>query len=203
VDPEQLDSEVASDNSSLSAPQAELMRRVNLALGDRLAHRQTGYNRLGKRYFAKEVLAAQIGPPLKLPARYAKVTRRLSRRMIEDIRAEGYHVVGDLADLEPTVFGESTGSVDQFSVDVNDATVAEAGVQAIATLLDRRYQDLLDLDDLRKRLAETENTWRRRMAQVRKHPGTLLDKVPHGLRAAAPEGVRRRVRRVVPRRRRR
>lgn len=207
VDPQRLNAEVARDNSSLSAPQAELMRRVNLALGDRLQHRQAGYNRLAKRYFAKEVLAAQIGPPLKLPARYAKKTRRLSSRIIGDIRSEGYDVVGDLADLEPTVFGEPTGDVDQFDADVNDATVAEAGVQAIATLLDRRYQDLQETGELKQRLAKAQNTWRRRqrrrVAVVRAQPGLLLDKVPHRVRAVAPPGLRRRVRRLAPRRRRR
>jgi len=190
VDADRLDTEVAKDNSSLSAPQAELMRRVNIALGQRLQHRQAGYNRLGKKYFAKEVLAAQIGPPLKLPARYAERCVELSRRMIDEIRAEGYDVVGDLADLEPTVFGDPTGPAGELDADdANDATVAEAGVQAIATLLDQRYQDLTLIRELRSELAARDNTWsrrqRRRVGTVRRNPSVVLDKVSKGISKTA------------------
>jgi len=198
VDPEVLDVEVARDNSSLSGPQAELMRRVNVALGDRLQHRQAGYNRLGKRYFAKEVLAAQMGPSLKLPARYAEQCRELSARVIDDIRAEGYQIVGDIADLEPTVFGESTGDVDAFQAEVNDATVAEAGVQAIATLLDQRYRDLLTMDELRKRIpAEPKSgqRQRRRVEAEKRDPSVLLAKVPAGGTVTRAVRLARRVRR--------
>jgi len=182
VDPGALDSEVARDNPSLSAPQAELLRRVNMALGDRLQHRQVGYNRLGKRYFAKEVLAAQAGPSLKVPDRYAERCRQLSARIIDDIRTDGYDVVGDITDLEPTIFGESTGDAKQLLTDVTDATVAEAGVQAIATLLDQRYHDLLTIDELREKAAA--GRWRarqrRRMAAVKDDPSLLLDRLPAG-----------------------
>jgi len=205
VDPERLDTDVARDNSSLSAPQAELMRRVNLALGDRLVHRQEGYNRLAKRYFAKGVLAQQIGPAVKLPARYAKRTRLLSAQMIAEIRDQGYDVVGDLADLEPTIFGESAGDAEQFDAVVTDATVADAGVEALATVLAQRYEDLRRIDELRARLRAAEDTWRRRnrrrLAAVKRDPARLLDKMPEGVRAAAPAGVRRRVRRRLEGRR--
>jgi hypothetical protein len=197
VDHTRLDTEVARDNSGLSAPQAELMRRVNLALGDRLVHRQEGYNRLGKRYFAKEVLAQQIGPPLKVPGRYAGVCRELADRMVAEIRAEGYDVVGDLAELEPTVFGESTGEVDTFDADVTDATVAEAGVQALATVLARRYDDLLVIAGLRSELAAAQDSWIRRQQRrvAAAEPRLLLSKLPASVKQSRPVQAARRMRR--------
>jgi hypothetical protein len=182
VDPEQLDTEVADANASLSAPQAELMRRVNDALGERLKERRGQYNLLGKNYLAKEVLAPQSGPPLKLPARYADRVRELSSRIADDIRAGGYDVVGDLGDLEPTVFGEAAGDLGQFELDANDATVAEAGVQAVATMLEHRYQDMQLVSELRRELGQRQGeTWvrrqRRRAAEVRHDPTLLLDRL--------------------------
>ena len=93
VDPDLLDTDVASTNPSLNAPQAELLRRVNDALGDRLPDRVAGYHRLVNGYFAMQVLALQSGPPLKLPLRYADRTRELYERMAKQIRDQGYDVV--------------------------------------------------------------------------------------------------------------
>ena len=50
-------------NPSLNTPQAERLRRVNDALGDRLPDRVAGYHRLVNGYFAMTVLAAQSGSP--------------------------------------------------------------------------------------------------------------------------------------------
>jgi len=181
VDPAQIDTDIADVNPSLSAPQAELMRRVNDALGDRLKDRRGQYNLLGKNYLAQEVLAPQSGPPLKLPIRYADRVRELSSRIADDIRAGGYDVVGDLADLAPTVFGQTTGD-EEFDLDATDATLVDAGVQAMATMLEHRYQDMQLISELRRQLGQPEGeTWarkqRRRAAEVRQDPTLLLDRL--------------------------
>jgi hypothetical protein len=152
VDPERLDDAIDESNSSLSSPQAELLRRVNDALGDRLQVRRAGYNRSAKHYFAKQVLAAQTGAPLRVPSHHADQVRTLSSRIAADIRAGGYDVVGTLTDLEPLLFGESESYADVGYLEVTDATVAEAGVQAIAMMLDRRHNDLQRIAELRQRL---------------------------------------------------
>ncbi len=184
VDPNGLDTEVAVTNSSLSSPQAELMRRVNTALGERLTGRRTGYNQLAKTYLAKTVLAAQGGPALKLPARYADRCRAVSARISADLAAAGYDIVGNLSDLEPTVFGAPNGNLEQFNLDANDENVAESAVQAIATMLVQRHEDLTVIADLRTRLhqAQTAETWahkqRRRLSMVKDDPALLLDRLP-------------------------
>lgn len=181
VDPERINTEAGEANPSLGAPQAELMRRVNNALGDRLRDRKAGYNRLAKNYLAKTVLAAQSGPPLMLPARYADRVRELSTGMVEDIRANGYDVVGDLADLEPTVFGEPP---DLRSPKRPDAEIAEAGVQALATMLEQRNEDLRLISELRDQVRPSPSrrqVWlrrqRRRVAALRGDPAPLLDRL--------------------------
>ena len=188
VDPDRIEADVARTNPSLNAPQAELLRRVNDALGDRLPNRAAGYHRLVNGYFAMTVLAAQSGPPLKLPMRYADRTRELYERMAKEIRDQGYDVVGDLADLEPTVFGvaHATDPVDH---DAGDADVAEVGVQALATMLEQRQQDLELIRELRKHpraaaraAADAKGeSWmhqqRRRFAAVRRNPSLLVDRL--------------------------
>ncbi|MGI8676623.1 MAG: hypothetical protein ACR2JT_06790 [Nocardioidaceae bacterium] len=193
VDPASIDTDAAQPNSSLSAPQAELMRRVNVALGERLKDRQDGYNQLAKGYLAREVLSSQPGPGLVLPVRYADRCRELSTRMVEQIRTAGYHVVGDLADMEPTVFGDDTvpaGAVRRRDLDANNATVAAAGVQAIAAMLQQRYDDLAVIADLKQRLADNSSRasrQRRRIGAVRRIPARLVGRLP---RMGAAAGVR-------------
>ena len=148
IDPAHVETDVARTNPSLNAPQAELLRRVNDALGDRLPDR-AAYHRLVNGYFAMTVLAAQSGPPLRLPMRYADRTRELYERMAKEIRNQGYDVVGDLADLEPTVFGTADGT-DQVDLVASDANVAEAGVLALASMLEQRQQDLELIRELRE-----------------------------------------------------
>ena len=201
VDPECVETDVVRTNPSLKAPQAELLRRVNEALGDRLPDRAT-YRRLLNGFFAMTVLAAQSGPPLRLPMRYADTTHGLYERMATEIRNQGYDVVGDLADLEPTVFsaGDDTDLVDLVA---SDANVAEAGVRALASMLEQRQRDLELIRELRERrqrdlelirelreqrraagasAARVSNeSWmhrqRRRFATVRQNPSALVDRL--------------------------
>ena len=188
VDPARIDTDVARTNPSLHAPQAELLRRVNGALGDRLPGRAADYHQLVNAYFAMTVLAAQSGSPLKLPMRYAERTRELYERMAKEIRDQAYDVVGDLADLEPTVF-TAADAADLVDLDAGDANVAEAGVQALAAVLGQRHQDLELIRELREqataaRAAVTsarEESWmrrqRRRVATVGRNPSVLVDRL--------------------------
>ena len=194
VDPGSVATGAAETNPSLNGPQAELLRRVNRALGDRLPDRVAGYNRLAKRYLAMQVLAAQSGPPLQLPTRYADRTRELYERMTQEIRDRGYDVVGDLADLEPTAYGEAGDRGDAHG-GPSEAQVAEAGVQAVATMLAQRNEDLRLIRELRQRLRTTPpgggESWthrqRRRVVSVTRSPSLLVGR----LRRSSRHGRRR------------
>lgn len=136
VDPKTLDVTSARSNPSLGAAQAELLRRVNVALGERLPHPRAGYGRVAKRYLAEQVLADQPGQPLRLPSDAADWSRRVSTQMVERLSAAGYDVVGSLDDLLPAQEGPTAPTA------VTEAEVAEVASQALATLLDQRHRDL-------------------------------------------------------------
>jgi hypothetical protein len=133
VDPSVVDPEVPRANAALGRGQAELLRRVNLALGDRLATRQA--NRPVKLYFAKRVLAAQKGSPTLAPARLEEWCRETSATHQRHLRLGGYDVVGSLEDLAPRT--ESFTEEDQTAV---EQEVSEAAVAAIATMLVDRHR---------------------------------------------------------------
>jgi hypothetical protein len=135
VDPAVVDTDQSRRNESLGAQQVELMRRVNVALGDRLPHPRAGYNRVAKNEFANSVLAAQDGARLDLPAHLDEWCHSEARRVVEQIRTAGYDVVGDLDDLLPA---ERSGAA---SEPVTDELVAEAAVDGIAALLVQRDED--------------------------------------------------------------
>jgi len=149
IDPATLTMTAPDDNTSLGLVQAELLRRVNVALGERLPHPRAGYRRVGKGYLARQVLSPQRGTPPRLPADLAQWCTETSREWAEALGCAGYHVAGDLEDLLPT--DSAFTDADQA---VTDANVAVSAADALASMLDTRLIELRDLDALRSRLAD-------------------------------------------------
>jgi len=108
-----------------------------------LPHPRAGYGRLGKRYLAGRVLAAQGGTPPTLPRERHEWCVRLSRDIVAELRRRGYDVVGDLAELIPT--GEAS------SAEVTEAAVAAAAARAMADMLEQRERDLARIHALKER----------------------------------------------------
>ena len=109
---------------------------------------RAGYNRVAKDHLGDEVLAAQKGVPLGLPSRLDEWVRDASTRMIDQIRAGGYSVVGDLDELLPAD-ADSSRSADD-TAPFGEAEVLEAAVDALASLLDQRHRDLQTIGTLRR-----------------------------------------------------
>lgn len=130
VDPARLDTETNSANTSLGLVQAELLRRTNVALGDRLPHARAGYRRQGKGFLAGEVLRPQGGEPLRLPQHMADWCTEASRSIVERLANGDYDVVGDLDDLIPDASAFTND--DQ---EVSDTQVARAAAAALASIL--------------------------------------------------------------------
>ena len=149
VDPAVVNTDQSRRNESLGAQQVELMRRVNVALGDRLPHPRAGYNRVAKNEFANSVLAAQDGARLDLPAHLDEWCHGEARRVVEQIRTAGYDVVGDLDDLLPA---ERTDAADE---PVTDELVAAAAVDGIAALLVQRNEDVKRIRALERQARDT------------------------------------------------
>ncbi len=125
----------AGSNPSLGAEQAELLRRINVALGDRLADVREEYRPV-IRLFVGQVLTAQQGTQLRLPGHLAQWSSDASRDIVDRLRRSGYDVIGDLADLLPV----PTPDGDPVTVTVDDGDVAKAGVEALATMLQKQYE---------------------------------------------------------------
>jgi len=121
-------------NESLGYEQTELLRRVNVALGDRLPHPRDGYNGTVKFWFAETMLAEQKArQALKLPGEYVDWCIAASKEIVVDIEHAGFAVHGDLAELVPL------GDADNGLHRPSEADVAAAGVEVLASLLDERH----------------------------------------------------------------
>jgi hypothetical protein len=147
VDPERLTTRTDVVNPSMGAQQAELLRRVNVALGDRLPHPRAGYARVAKNHLGDKVLATQPGIPLRLPTELNGWAREAAGEMVARIASEGYDVVGDLDELVPGDPGDAQPGED--GSHVSEDAVSQAAVEAIAALLDQRHQDLEEIRELR------------------------------------------------------
>ena len=102
---------VPSANPSLGAPEIALLRAVNERLAGRLD--PATHLRLVKREWAEGVLAARDTPRPRTPARLVPVLAAATAVWVEEVRAAGYAVHGDLADLEPVTGAAADPEPDQ------------------------------------------------------------------------------------------
>lgn len=180
VDPEQLDRETGRTNTSIGMAQAELMRRVNVALGDRLPLDRPGYGVVGKRLLGEEVLAAQHGTPPRLPRSMEAWCGETAEGWQRAIAERGYHLVGDLDDLLPS----PDSYVDDLP-EVSEDELLAVATEALATLLDRVHSDRQEARQVRQALRASERelraargapTDRREQDRARPGPPTLLSR---------------------------
>jgi hypothetical protein len=148
-------------NESLGWVQAELLRRVNVALGGRLGHSRAGFGRVGKRYFAHEVLAPMGGPRMAMPPEMAPWCQEHTDRIIATIEKEGYDVVGDLDELQ-------IGPTSTPPPPVTDSQIADAAVKALADVLEQRHHDLELIDALEERPSPPRRRRRRLRRKMRR-----------------------------------
>jgi hypothetical protein len=151
VDPAPLRTADPRVNASLGLVQTELLRRVNIALGDRLPHRRAGYRQQGKTFLGGKVLRPQGGRPVRLPASMRDWCLDASRAVVSRLEAGGYDVVGDLDELIPD---ESAFAAEDQTV--SDSELAEVAVAAIATILDKRAEERQRLTSLRGRVRDQQ-----------------------------------------------
>jgi hypothetical protein len=157
VDHTRLRAEETRSNTSLGTVQAELLRRVNVALGERLPKPRLGYARVAKWFLTERFLVPQGGRPPLLPQSAERWCGRLAQGWVATIREAGYDVAGDLADLlpDPAHFGRGVAEPD-------DAELLDAATRALADLLVHRHEELARIDALHARVAELEEEVSRR-----------------------------------------
>jgi hypothetical protein len=147
VDPAALatSTEVVNYNSSLGYAQTQLLRKVNEVMGADLLETGSATAK-GQAYLAKRVLAAQRGAPPQVPTDLHDWCTELSERVITELEARGYDVVGDLDDLRPR-FGQSSPR------SPSDADVVEAAARALAEVVRQRSVDRERIQALRAELS--------------------------------------------------
>ncbi len=144
-------------NTSLGFEQAELLRRVNAALGDRLPL-PGPYAPDVKSMFAERVLPQQPGTKLALAGDGLDYALGRSGRLAEQIAGLGVDVVGDLAELTPS--RESLGDPAPLAppsdqvVLVESITALTGVLEEYSTLRRRAGREREELRHLRREMRE-------------------------------------------------
>ena len=134
LEPETYDTESSRSNTSLGAEQAELLRRVNLGLGDRLPI-PGPYPAVVKDVLAHRVLTARRGTPLHLTPEDVSFAVEESRSIASRLGAMGIDVVGDLDEIVPDAdMARATAAEDAYAAP-SDAALLEESIEAVTGLL--------------------------------------------------------------------
>ena len=148
LDPDTFDTTSSRANTSLGVEQAELLRRVNLELGDRVPL-PGPYPLVVKNVLAHRILAARKGTPLSLDADATEFAIRRSEEIAEHLAATGVDIVGDLGELVPerSAVAASLSAPTQPSDEVllDESLAAVAGLLAVMAdrRAQRRYEELV------------------------------------------------------------
>jgi hypothetical protein len=124
----------ARSNQTLGSAQAELLRRVNEKLGDRVP--QPHYARLVKRQFSQSTLTRQRSAPARCSAAVLQQLHDFALEQNQILQEQGYQVHGDLAELVPDVDGGDA----VIPATLSEDELADAAAEALADLLADRMQ---------------------------------------------------------------
>ena len=145
-----LDREGERTNPSLGAPETALLRRINLKANRAVP--PVRYRPLVRELLAHQTLSRRTGSPrLTLPPDVHPWAQELAGAWIDEIKARGYHVVGDLADLVGPPVAETYTDPDHPA----ESEVADAAVDAIRALLVENGRLLGVEEHLNAQLEET------------------------------------------------
>ncbi|MDG4796803.1 hypothetical protein [Micromonospora sp. WMMD1082] len=154
-----------TSNPSLGAAEIELLRRVNLALGDSYPLR-TPYQRVVHRHLVNAVLKRRVdGLRFGVGLDRAEWVRDLAEQQIKELRDYPCRIVGDLDELRPTTMRPSIGPDE-----LDDGQLLQAAIETIVGMLGHA-------ESLTQRTADRDH-------------GTVLSR----LKTRAAGGVRRHLR---------
>ena len=119
-------------NESLGASSAELLRRLNVSLGDSTINEKK-YNTVVRSLLARQILAGRraLETKVALPKTAGPWATREAERIIDAVGSSGVKVIGDLSELQPRL--------DDLESQVDAATseeVVEAAVGALRGLVE-------------------------------------------------------------------
>ena len=153
LDAGSFDTQRSRANTSLGVEQAELLRRMNAELGDRL--RLPGpYPVVAKNVLAHRVLAARPGTRLRLDADATAFAVERSAQIAHRLADAGYDVVGDLDELVPGPGPGGPAPTEVAAQQPSEQALLEEGVAAVIGLLETMAVDRARLRRLEDRLAQ-------------------------------------------------
>ncbi len=100
-DPSTLTIDSRNINQSFGYTEAEMLRRLNLALGDRLPDFEKEYMPAFRRVLVQHVIPRGRAPRITLPPAHEPWVRQVTQGLVSTALARGYTVHGDLRLLEP------------------------------------------------------------------------------------------------------
>ncbi len=121
-------------NPSLPEVQIELLRRINLAFGDRRPVEEPRYRALVRPVQGARAAARSVGPPATLVASDRSWATEQAKRLVTTLTGRGSRVVGNLDDLVPGPAGSAQPPADP-GAGVTEAELASAAVELAADVL--------------------------------------------------------------------
>jgi len=134
LDPAWLTASGELKNVSVGAAEAEVLRRLNLALGNRLNERQ--YTRVVSNGLRPVLQSRRHPARMGLPAEHQAWVTERANEMVEELRSRGYQVVGNLDDLLPATDTAPAIRPD----DVAPEALADAAMAALAASVEQHAQ---------------------------------------------------------------
>jgi hypothetical protein len=144
LEPAAFSLDVRRSNTSVGLEQAELVRRLNEELGERLT-RQGAYSVLVKDNLAHDMLSQRPGTRLGLTRDEWDFAVEHAHGMVRDIKALGVDVVGDLQDLVPSGEPPTAESHAELAIE----RVLEEAVAALAASLEAHDRTRVKLQQAR------------------------------------------------------
>ncbi len=147
LDPDAYETETKRSNPSMGVAETELVRRMNLDCAD---IRIEDYDRLVRIVLAERILGGQP-PKLTLPSGRMEWVSRRSRELIDELRAAGYAVIGDLEELMPD---EEAHRSYVSPTELSDAELGPAAIRASTGLLKQAAKMRRKARELEEQLAQ-------------------------------------------------
>lgn len=147
LDPNAYETKTKRSNASMGTAETELVRRMNFECQD---VRGEDYDRLVRIVLAERILGGQP-PKLTLPTGRMEWVSQRSRELVDELRAAGYPVVGDLEELMPD---EAAHATYVSPTDLTDAELGSAAVRAATGLLLQGTTMRRKIRDLEAKLSE-------------------------------------------------
>lgn len=166
IDPASLRMPKGRINASISLDQAELLRRVNIALGDRLPF-ENGYQTGIREWLTRGTLMKRAESSIRIPEEFGDWCVRAAREQYDGIVALGVDLVGDPEDLVP-------GKVATGPAEVSDPEVLATAVVALADLGELQWKEQQEL----RRAQEGREAARKEVVRLRGELAELRKTAP-------------------------